>query len=80
MCVFGAAAGSIFLLIVDRAKGNNAWETGMNYNILYSGLLGVPELWMQCNVLLASQLHRFLYWIRLNVSLLCEICYKSLKF
>lgn len=40
MCIFGAAAGSIVLLIVDRAKGNNAWETGMNYNILYSWLVG----------------------------------------
>jgi hypothetical protein len=29
MCVFGAAAGSIFNLIINRAEGRNAWETGM---------------------------------------------------
>ena len=43
MCVFGAAAGSIFLLIVDKHKGDNAWATGMNYIIFLLCLQGLGD-------------------------------------
>ena len=39
MCVFGAAAGSILLLIFDRAEGRNAWETGMNAFLIFVHLV-----------------------------------------